>query len=139
MKKLIAEFKAFALRGNLIDVAIAFILGIAFNSVVQSLVNDVFLQTIAALFGEPDFSTLAIVVGEGEDKTRILYGSFLTALVNFLLIALVLFFTVKAVNRATRRKEEPPAVRECPYCKTNIPETATRCPACTSELVAESA
>ncbi len=134
MKNLIDEFKAFALRGNLIDVAAAFILGLAFNAVVQTLVNDVFLQIVAAIFGEPDFSNLAIQIGRGTDATRITYGAFLTALINFVLIALILFVVVKAVNRATRRPEEPPSVRECPYCKTNISVTATRCPACTSDL-----
>jgi large conductance mechanosensitive channel len=136
MRRLIDEFKAFALRGNLVDLAVAVILGLAFNAVVLSLVNDVFLQIVAAIVGEPDFSELSIDIGEGRDRTEILYGSFLTALINFLLVAFVLFLVVKAVNRATRRQEEPPSVRECPYCKTNVPVTATRCSACTSQLEA---
>ena len=136
MRKLIDEFKAFALRGNLIDVAVAFILGLAFNAVVQSLVNDVLLQVVAAIFGQPDFSKLAIVVGDEPNETAIKYGALLTAAINFLLIAFVLFVVVKVVNQATRRREEPPSVHECPYCKTNIPVSATRCPACTSQLEA---
>jgi large conductance mechanosensitive channel len=134
MSKLIDEFKAFALKGNLVDLAVAVILGIAFNAVVQSLVNDVVMQIIAAIIGEQDFSTLQFGIGDAEIR----YGKFLTAVINFLLIAFVLFVVVKAVNRATRRQEEPPSVHECPFCKTNIPITASRCPACTSQLEATS-
>jgi large conductance mechanosensitive channel len=132
MSKMIDEFKAFALKGNLVDLAVAVILGLAFNAVVQSLVGDVVMQVIAALVGEPDFSELQFGLGDAEIR----YGAFLTALFNFLLIAFVLFMIVKAVNRATRPQEEPPAVHECPFCKTNIPMTASRCPACTSQLEA---
>ena len=135
MKKLIDEFKAFALRGNLIEIAVAFILGVAFNLLVQSFINDVVMQVVAAIFGEPDFTDLTFGLGDAE----IYYGNFLTVLINFLLTALALFLIVKAVNKATRTKDEPPEVHECRYCKTNVPVTATRCPACTSELSAATA
>jgi large conductance mechanosensitive channel len=130
MSKLMEEFKAFALKGNFVDLAVAVILGLAFNLVVQSLVNDVVMPLVAAIIGQPDFNSLTVQIGD----SLIYYGVFLTTLVNFLLIAFVLFMIVKAVNRATRRREEPPSVHECPFCKTNIAVTASRCPACTSEL-----
>jgi large conductance mechanosensitive channel len=130
---MLAEFKKFALRGNLIDLAVAVILGLAFNAVVRSLVDGVFMQLIAAAVGQPDFSQLAFDLG----GTPILYGQFLTALVDFLLIALVLFLIVRAINRGMRlrgEKEEPPQVRDCPFCLSSIPVAAQRCSACTSQV-----
>ena len=132
---MLKEFKNFALRGNVIELAVAVILGLAFNAVVQSLVNDVILNLIAAIFGEANFNDLTFTVGEGVIR----YGAFITALVNFLLIALVLFFIVKAMNRAMGVKDEPPKMAECPFCKSSIPVAATRCPACTSDVSAQAA
>lgn len=133
MGNMIDEFKEFALKGNLIELAVAFILGLAFSAVVTALVNGVFLQIIAAIVGQPSFDQLSINLND----TPILYGSFLTALVNFLLVAFVLFLVVKAVNRLQRPAEEPPApaTRKCPFCFTAIQAEATRCSACTSEVV----
>ncbi|MDQ4057876.1 MAG: large conductance mechanosensitive channel protein MscL [Actinomycetota bacterium] len=130
---MIDEFKEFALKGNLIELAVAFILGLAFSAVVTALVNGVFLQIIAAIVGQPSFDQLSINLND----TPILYGSFLTALVNFLLVAFVLFLVVKAVNRLQRPAEEPPApaTRNCPFCFTAIQAEATRCSACTSEVI----
>jgi large conductance mechanosensitive channel len=130
---MIKEFKAFALRGNLIDLAVAFILGLAFAAVVQALVNAVIMQIIAALIGRPDFSSLSFEI----NGTPIRYGVFLTALVSFLLIAFVLFLIVRAANRALQPRgapAEPPRTRECPYCYTPIALEATRCGACTSDV-----
>jgi large conductance mechanosensitive channel len=127
---MLKEFKKFALRGNVVELAVAVIIGLAFNAVVQSLVNGVILAAIAGIFGEPNFDALTFQLGDGVIR----YGEFLTAVVNFLLVALVLFFLVKALNRAAGASEEPPKMAECPYCKTSIPVSATRCPACTSDV-----
>jgi large conductance mechanosensitive channel len=124
------EFKKFALRGNLVELAVAVILGLAFNTVVQSLVDDILMNLIAAGVGEPDFSRLTFTLGSAEIR----YGAFLTALVNFVLVAFALFLIVKAMNRLAGRTGEPPEMAECPFCKTSIPVNATRCPACTTEL-----
>jgi large conductance mechanosensitive channel len=132
MKNVLDEFKEFALKGNLIELAVAFILALAFSAVVNSLVNDVILQLIAAIVGQPSFDQLSIFLND----STIRYGVFLTTLVDFLLIAFVLFLLVKAVNRLRRPGEEAPApeTRNCPYCFTVIPAAATRCSACTSEV-----
>jgi large conductance mechanosensitive channel len=132
MKRMIDEFKEFALKGNLIEIAVAFILGLAFSAVVTSLVDDIVLQVIAAIVGQPSFNALTINVNDSVIR----YGAFLTALLNFLLVAFVLFLVVKAVNRLDRRPaEEPaPATRNCPYCLSSIPAAAKRCSACTGEV-----
>ncbi len=130
---MLKEFKEFALRGNVLDLAVAVILGIAFGAVINSLVNDILMNLIAALVGRPDFNSLTFSVGDGLVR----YGAFLTALVNFLLIAFALFLVIKAVNRATsgrRPAEDAPTVRECPFCLSNIPTAASRCSHCTSEV-----
>jgi large conductance mechanosensitive channel len=131
--KLIQEFKTFAFRGNLLDLAVAVILGLAFNAVVQALVQGVLLQIVAAVFGTPNFNDLSFAMGD----TPIRYGLFLTAVVTFLITALALFFLVRAVNRVLHPQgapTEPPRTKECPYCYTPIPRLATRCLACTSEV-----
>jgi len=132
MKNMLSEFKEFALKGNLIELAIAFILGLAFSAVVVSLVNDVVLQLVAAIVGQPSFDELSINLND----TAIRYGAFLTALINFLLIAFVLFLIVRTVNKLQRPSQEAPApaTRNCPFCFTVIPAAATRCSACTSEV-----
>ncbi len=125
------EFKEFAFRGNVIELAVAVILGLAFGVVITSLVNDVLMNLIAAAIGQPDFSQLTFTVNDAVIR----YGAFLNALVNFLLVALALFLIVKAVNRATRTPaDEEPSGRECPYCLTTIPARASRCSACTMEV-----
>ena len=130
---MLKEFRAFALRGNLLELAIAFILGLAFNAVVQALVGGVLLQLIAAVAGEPNFDALSFEL----NGTPIKYGLFLTALVDFVVIAVVLFFIVKAANKALHPQgapSDPPRTRECPYCFTAIALDATRCSACTSQV-----
>ena len=130
---MIREFKEFAFRGNMLDLAIGIIIGGAFGAVVTSFAQDVLMSVVAAAFGEPTFDNLTFAVGRGE----ILYGRFLTAVVAFLLVAFALFFVVKGINRAMGPKDappEPPDRRECPYCTTSIPLVATRCLACTSTV-----
>lgn len=133
---MLKDFRKFALRGNVIDLAVAVILGVAFGVVIQSLVDDVLMNLIAAALGEPDFSRLTVTIGDAT----IGYGAFLTAVVNFLLVAFALFLVVRAISRATGlwgNEEEPaPTMRDCPYCKTSIPADATRCSACTSQVKA---
>jgi large conductance mechanosensitive channel len=125
------EFKEFAFRGNVLELAVAVILGLAFGAVITSLVNDVLMNLIAAAIGQPDFSQLTFTVNEAVIR----YGAFLNALVNFLLVALALFLVVKAVNRATRKPaDEEPTVRECPFCLSTIPARASRCSACTTQI-----
>lgn len=125
------EFKEFAFKGNVIELAVAVILGIAFGAVIASLVGDILMNLVAAVIGQPDFSQLTFTVNDAEIR----YGAFLNALINFLLVALALFFVIKAVNRASRKPaDEEPTVRECPFCMTTIPARATRCNACTSEV-----
>jgi large conductance mechanosensitive channel len=128
MWRMLKEFKDFALKGNLLELAIAFVLGVAFAAVVTSLVDDVIMQLVAAVFGKPDFSGLTFSIGDGEIR----YGSFLTALVTFLIIAWVLFLIVKAVQTAM-----PPAKamqRDCPHCLSSIPVAASACAHCTRDV-----
>jgi large conductance mechanosensitive channel len=122
------EFRDFAVKGNLVDLAVAFILGLFFAAVVTALVNDVILALIAAAFGQPNFGSLTAHVGHGVVK----YGLFIQAVVNFLVVAWVLFFVVKGMNRLM--PPPPPKQQPCPFCQTSIPIEATRCPACTSDL-----
>jgi large conductance mechanosensitive channel len=133
VKSILDEFKAFALRGNVIELAVAVILGLAFNSVIQALVGGILLPFVAAIFGKPNFDALTFKVGEGVIR----YGSFLTAVATFVLIALALFVVIKAFNQITRPRgeaPEPPKTRDCPYCLTAIPVRARVCSACTSPV-----
>ena len=137
MKKFMEEFKAFAMRGNVIDMAVGVIIGGAFTAIVNSLVNDMLMPLLSLLTGGFDFSGLSIALGEGENAATINYGSFISAIINFLLIALVIFLIIKAINKVSRKKKEEaaaPTTKECPYCKEQIAIEATRCPHCTSEL-----
>ena len=128
MGNLLQEFKAFALKGNLLELAVAFILGLAFSAVVTSFVNDIIMPIIGAVVSDESFADLTFEIA-GVD---ILYGSFLTALLYFLIVAWVLFLIVKAVTRM----QSPAAVntRDCPFCLSSIPIGASRCPNCTSEV-----
>jgi large conductance mechanosensitive channel len=125
---MLKEFRDFAMKGNLVELAVAFILALFFAAVVTSLVNDVILALIAASFGQPDFGSLTAHVGDGVIR----YGQFIQAVVNFIVVAVVLFFLVKAMNRLM--PPPPPKQDPCPYCRMSIPINATRCPACTSDL-----
>jgi large conductance mechanosensitive channel len=135
MRGWLNEFKAFILRGNVVDLAVAVVIGAAFGAVVASFVSDVIMPIIGALGGKPSFDQYYWVL----NGSRILVGSFLTALVAFVILAaVVFFFVVKPVNwLMSRRKTElptDPTTRDCPYCVSSIPIQATRCPFCTSEV-----
>lgn len=137
MKALIKEFKEFISRGNVMDMAVGVIIGGAFTAIVNSLVNDMLMPLLSLLTGGFDFSGLCIALGEGENAATINYGSFISAIINFLLIALVIFLIIKAINKVSRKKKEEtpvPTTKECPYCKEQIAIDATRCPHCTSDL-----
>ena len=126
MGKMIQEFKDFAMKGNVVDLAIGVIIGGAFGGIVNSLVADLITPLIGAIFGQPDFSN--ITVGP------VMLGNFINAVVNFLIIAICLFAVVKAINKMKKPAPAPKAARVCPFCKSEIADDATRCPHCTSEL-----
>lgn len=125
---MLKEFKAFITRGNLVDLAVAFVLGVAFSAVVSSIVADTIMPIVAAIFGQPDFSKLKINIGQ----SAIFYGKFLTALVTFLIVALVMFMIVKAYNRL--KGPQATTTKDCPFCLSSVPLAASRCPECTSPL-----
>lgn len=134
-KGILREFKEFALEGNVLELAIAFILGLYFKQVVDALVNGIILAFVAAVFGKPSFDDLNFTVGDGV----ILYGTFLTAIITFLIVAAALFLIIKArdtaIDMSKRGKPgEPPEKRDCPLCFSEIPAKASRCPACTGEI-----
>ena len=129
------EFKQFLLRGNVIDLAVAFVVGAAFAAVVQAAVTDLLTPLVAAIFGQPDFSSLKFTVNGSVFR----YGHFLNVLIAFVTVALVVFFfVVKPINRLTelaRRRESPdPSTRKCPECLSEIAIDARRCAFCTSEV-----
>lgn len=126
---MLKEFKEFALKGNLIDLAVAFILGLTFAAVVTSFVDDIIMPIVGAVVSDKSFADLTFEIA-GVD---IRYGSFLTVLLNFLIVAWILFLIVKAANRM--KGPQAATTKECPYCISSIPIGATRCPNCTSEVV----
>lgn len=143
---MLKEFKEFALKGSLVDLAVGFVLGTAFAALVSSFVNDIIMPPIGLIWGR-DFTNLFAVLKEGATAAgpypsleaaraagavTINYGVFINLVITFIIVALVLFFLIKAVNHLRRAQEE--TTKDCPYCLTSIPEAATRCPACTSEL-----
>lgn len=133
MKNFINEFKEFALKGNAFEMAVGIIIGAAFTAIVTSLVDDI-ISPIIGLFVKVDFNDLVATVMNVDIK----YGAFIMAIINFLIVALVLFCLIKAVNKANNLKkkdeEEAPTTKVCPFCKSEIAIDATRCPNCTSEL-----
>ncbi len=151
MKKLIAEFKEFATQGSMMDLAVGMIIGAAFTSIINSLVDDIINPVIGIFTGKIDFSSLFVALdGNHYDSLKaaqdagaavIKYGSFLSALINFIIVALVVFFMMKGLSAlrkatGTEAAEEEAATKACPFCKTEIALEATRCPNCTSELPA---
>lgn len=139
-KGFIAEFKKFIMRGNVLDMAVGVIVGGAFTSIVTSLNQDI-LTPILAIFGGTDFGYLTVTLGKGENAPVLSYGNFITAVINFLITALVIFCLVKGINavgdRVKKTEEEAPAkptTKKCPYCLSEIPLEASRCPHCTSHL-----
>ena len=128
---MIKEFKDFVMRGNVLDLAIAFIIGGAFAKIVGSLVNDIIMPVIGLITGGVNFSERSLTVG----AAIITWGVFVQTIIDFIIIAFVIFLIVKTANKM--KKAPPPAdptTKECPYCFSTIPIKATRCPHCTSEL-----
>jgi large conductance mechanosensitive channel len=139
-KGFIAEFKKFIMRGNVMDMAVGVIVGGAFTSIVTSLNQDI-LTPILGIFGGIDFSNLYVTLGSKEGAPVLAYGNFLTAIINFLITAFVIFCIIKGLNalndKFSKKEEEKPAApttKKCPFCKSEIAIDATRCPHCTSEL-----
>ncbi|MBN2115214.1 MAG: large conductance mechanosensitive channel protein MscL [Anaerolineales bacterium] len=127
---MLKEFKEFAVRGNVMDLAIAVIIGGAFGKIITSLVNDVLMPLIGLILGGIDFSEQAFAVGNAV----VMWGAFVQSIIDFIIIAFVIFLLVRAMNRLKREEPTTPTTKECPYCFTIIPLKATRCPNCTSEL-----
>lgn len=149
---MLKEFKEFALRGNVIDMAVGIIIGAAFGTIISSLVNDVIMPPIGLLLGDVDFADLFVLLKEGDPVSpyatlvdaqaagavTLNYGVFINAVVSFLIVAFVIFMLVRTVNRLRREEEEAapaePTTQECPYCKSTIPLGAVRCAYCTAHL-----
>lgn len=126
------EFKEFAMRGSVVDMAVGIVIGLAFAAVVSSLVADVLMPPIGLLIGNVDFSSLVIRL---SDSVTVNYGKFLNAVISFLIVAFALFLIVKAMNKL-KKPEAPaaPTTKDCPFCATAVPLKAVRCPHCTSEI-----
>ena len=138
LKKMLAEFKEFINQGNVVDMAVGVVIGAAFKAIVDSLVSDLISPIIGIIFSA-DFSDVSVTI----NGSSIMIGSFINAVINFLIVAVVLFLVVKLFNslkRINKKKEEAPAApaepetKECPFCRTEISIKATRCPHCTSQL-----
>ncbi len=130
---MLKEFKEFAMRGNVLDLAVGVIIGGAFGKIVASLVNDILMPIVGLVLGGVDFSGLAITVGDASIK----WGAFVQAIIDFIIIAFVIFLIIKAANATKKETPAPaaePTTKECPFCFSTIPVKATRCPNCTSEL-----
>jgi large conductance mechanosensitive channel len=145
------EFKEFAMRGNVVDMAVGIVIGAAFGKIVSSLVNDVVMPPLGYMLGGKDFSNLKVILKPGVEAdpaqgvkaveaVTLNYGAFINTIVDFVIIALAIFLVIKLMNRATammKLKEEQapaPTMKDCPKCCTSIPIKATRCPHCTSEI-----
>jgi large conductance mechanosensitive channel len=150
---MLKEFKEFAMRGNVVDMAVGIVIGAAFGGIIKSLVADVLMPPIGLLLGGVDFANLFTVIREGSTvgpfatvaaakeagAVTLNYGLFVNTIVNVLIIAFAIFFVVRALNRLQKEEEAPPAeptTRECPLCLSTIPIKATRCGHCTSEVKA---
>ena len=150
---MLKEFKKFAMRGNIMDMAVGVVIGGAFQSIINSLVSDIIMPTVSIFTGKVDFSDMMVTVGSASIK----YGNFITSIVNFLIIAFSIFIAITYINKFNQKMEKishgqvekitkklgkskkeeaipEPTVKTCPHCYTEIPYKATRCPHCTSEL-----
>ena len=152
MKKMLNEFKQFAIKGNMIDLAVGMIIGTSFNKIVSSLVNDMIMPLLGIFTGKIDFAKLYIALdgntyeslaaAEEAGAACFKYGSFLAGLLDFLIMAFIVFLFVRGINKLREANKEPeapqepqaPATKVCPFCKSEISIEATRCPHCTSEL-----
>ena len=140
-KGFIGEFKTFIMRGNVMDLAVGVIIGAAFQAIINSLVADIVMPVISLITGGVDFSEWNIMLGEGADAASINYGAFITAVINFLLMAFVIFCFIKFMNKLAEKAKkeeeaapEEPTTKVCPYCKSEIPVDATKCAHCTSDV-----
>jgi large conductance mechanosensitive channel len=150
---MLQEFREFVLRGNVVDMAIGIIVGAAFGTIVEALVDSVIMPPVGLLLGGVDFTNFFILLKAGSPAApyasladaqaagavTINYGLFINAVVSFLIVAFTMFLLIRSVNRLKREEEAPPVeptTKECPYCLSAIPVKATRCPHCTSELTA---
>jgi len=149
------EFKEFAMRGSVVDMAVGIVIGAAFGTIVKSFVDDVLMPPIGLLLGNVDFSNLFITLKEGAKAAgpyaslaaakaagavTLNLGIFINTVISFIIVAFAVFLVIKGINRMKREQEEPPAeptTKDCPYCFTSIPIQASRCPHCTSKLAAE--
>lgn len=145
---MLKDFKEFAMRGNVVDMAVGIIIGAAFGGIVKSLVTDIIMPPIGLLLGKVDFSNLFLVLKEGTSAApyasladaqkvgavTINYGVFANTVINFVIVAFAVFFLVRSINKLKREEEAAPATKECPYCASAIPLKASRCPQCTSDL-----
>jgi large conductance mechanosensitive channel len=142
------DFKEFIMKGNAVSMAVGIVIGMAFGAIINSLVSDIIMPPIGLLLGNVDFANLFAVLKEGATSAPYLsleaareagavtlnYGVFINTIISFIIIAIVLFFIIRAVNRMEKKEEEKPSTKECPFCFTSIDIKATRCPNCTSEL-----
>ena len=145
---MLKEFKEFAMRGNVIDMAVGIIIGAAFGTIIGTLVSDVLMPPIGLLLGNVDFSNLFMVLKQGKiagpyatvaaakgaGAVTLNYGLFLNTIINFLIIAFAIFFVVRGMNTLKKKEKAEPTTKECPHCLSTIPIKATRCGHCTSEL-----
>lgn len=152
---MLKEFKEFVMRGNVVDMAVGIIIGAAFGTIVKSLVSDIIMPPIGLLLGNVDFSNLFTVLKEGTTAAgpyaslvdaqaagavTINYGVFINTIISFIIVAFAIFLLIRKINELKKQEEAPPAeptTKDCPFCLTSIPIKATRCPHCTSKLVAE--
>src|SRR4051812_13644403 len=145
--RILKEFKEFAIKGNVIDLAVGVVVGAAFSGITNSLVNDIINPILGIFVGKINFSNLFVAISpdhyetieaaKAAGVTTINYGNFLNTLINFIIVAFVIFLLVKEINRLKRKAPEPaPNTKPCPFCQTNIPIKASRCPNCTSHLSA---
>lgn len=149
---MLKEFKEFAMRGNVVDMAVGIIIGAAFGTIVNSLVSDIIMPPIGLLLGRVDFANLFLVLRQGAvagpysslsqaraaGAVTINYGLFINAITSFIIVAFAVFLLVRSINRLKRQEKEvatAPTTKECPYCLSSVAIKATRCPCCTSELV----
>jgi large conductance mechanosensitive channel len=128
--EMLKEFREFALRGNVMDLAIGVIIGAAFGKIITSLVDDILMPIVGLFTGGIDFSERAIQVGGAELR----WGAFVQNIIDFLIVAFIVFLIVRAMNRLKRDEPTTPTTKECPHCFTTIPLKAARCPNCTSQL-----
>ncbi|HTZ75653.1 MAG TPA: large-conductance mechanosensitive channel protein MscL [Candidatus Aquilonibacter sp.] len=143
---MLKEFKEFAMKGNVLDMAVGIIIGAAFGRIVTSLVNDVIMPPIGLVLGHVDFSSLflnisgthypTLAAAKAANAATINYGSFVNTIIDFLIVAFVIFLFVRQVNRWNRPAPVAATTKNCPYCVMSIPIKATRCPNCTSEVAA---